>query len=112
MSRKNGLPARCGFTDCAASTLAAAVTAETTMSAPRSASAAEEAQRTPIASPARLSRSPSVCGNAMSHAAMRSTPASRSPDAMAWPASPKPMKQNVGFASGIVISLSRTDTRR
>ena len=46
------MPARCALTDCAASTLDAAVTAETIMSAPRTASAADAAQRTPIASPA------------------------------------------------------------
>ncbi len=103
MSRKNGFPARCALTDCAASTLAAAVTADTMMSASRTASAAEDAQRTPIASALRLSLSPSVCGNRMSQAAMRSTPLSRRPEAIAWPASPKPMKQNVGFPFGIII---------
>ena len=50
MSRKYGWPARCGLTERAASTLDAAVTAETIMSASRTASAADEAQRTPIAS--------------------------------------------------------------
>jgi hypothetical protein len=49
MSRKNGCCARCGLTDWAASTLEAAVTAEMIVSAPRAASAAEVAQRTPIA---------------------------------------------------------------
>jgi hypothetical protein len=68
----------------------------------RTASPAEDAQRTPIAAAARLSFSPSACGNRMSQAAMRSTPVSRRPVAIAWPASPKPMKHSVGFPSGIV----------
>src|SRR5271166_757153 len=106
MSSTNGWPARCALTDCAASTLAAAVTADMTMSASATAAAADGAQRTPIAAPARLSRSPAACGKRMSHAAIRSTPlAWRRPAAMAWPASPKPMKHSAGFISGILIFL-------
>ena len=83
------------LTDCAASTLDAAVTAAMTMSASRTASAAEVARRTPIASAALASFSPSLFGNRMSHADIRATvPASRRPAAIAWPASPKPMKHS------------------
>ena len=102
MSRTNGLPARCGLTDCAASMLDAAVTAEMTMSASRTASAAEPAQRAPLAAAACRRALPCACGNRMSHADMRSTPASRSPAAIAWPASPKPMKEMAGLPFGIV----------
>jgi hypothetical protein len=38
----------------------------------------------------------------MSHADIRLTPASRKPAAIAWPASPKPMKQIAGFMSAMV----------
>ena len=66
------------------------------MSVSRTASCAEDASRTPILSPAALSFSPAACGNRMSQAAMRSMPLSRRPEAMAWPASPKPMKETRG----------------
>jgi hypothetical protein len=92
MSRKTW-PVRCGATDRAASRLAAAVTADTTTSLERTASAAETARRTPILAPACRSLSPSGAGNRMSQADMLAVPASRRPEAMAWPASPKPMKQ-------------------
>jgi hypothetical protein len=94
------------LTDCAAATLAAAVTADMTICDPRAASPAEEAQPTPVVSPACLSRSPAGSGNRMSHAAIRPAPASRNPAAIAWPASPKPMKQIAGFTSPIVIASS------
>ena len=83
MSRKNGCCARCCFTDCAASTLDAAVTAEMTASAPCTASAAEPSQRTPIAAAACLSFSPSGVGKSMSHAAIVSMPARAG--LMRWP---------------------------
>src|SRR5580700_4637982 len=51
------------LTESAASVLDAAVTAEMMMSAPRTASAAEPAHRTPIVSAAALSFPPSACGN-------------------------------------------------
>ena len=60
----------CGATDCAASRLDAAVTAETMMSELATASAAEDASRAPILSPACFSRAPSFRGNRMSQAAM------------------------------------------
>ena len=47
-------------------------------------------------SPAAFSRAPSATGNKMSQAAMRSMPLSRRPEAIAWPASPKPMKETRG----------------
>ena len=108
---------RSGLTERAASMLAAAVTAETIMSASRSASAAETAQRTPIAPAARLSFSPFASGNKISQAAMRTTPSSRKPAAIAWPASPKPMKQRAGLLSGIsvpicVIAIKRCRPKR
>ena len=84
------------MTDCAASTLEAAVTAEMIMSAPRIASAAEPAQRTPAASPARRSfcpcalRKQNIPGRHRLHARLAQ------PCAMAWPASPKPMKAMAG----------------
>ena len=64
------------LTDCAASTLDAAVTAEMTMSAPRTASAAELRDRTPMLSPACRSFSPSrlrkqdVPGRHVAHAGL------------------------------------------
>jgi len=88
--------------DCAASTLDAAVTAEMTISDSRTASAAELAQRTPIGAAAWRSLSPACCGNRMSHAAICSTPSSRSPAAIAWPASPKPIKEMRGRVFGMV----------
>src|SRR4029078_2471746 len=88
-----GLPFRCGATECAASTLEAAVTAEMTISVSRTASATETAVRTPMALPASLRGAPASSGNRMSQAAMRSTPASLRPEAIAWPASPKPIKE-------------------
>ena len=66
------------------------------MSAPRAASAAELATRAPMASPACLRAAPSAAGNRMSQAATVSMPVSRKPLAMAWPASPKPMKHRRG----------------
>jgi len=96
MSRKNGCPATCDLTDCAASTLDAAVTAETITSAPRTASAAEPALVTPMAAAASRSRSPSAFGNKTSQAEIVATPVSRQPAAMACPASPKPMNAILG----------------
>ena len=66
------------------------------MSAPLIASPAEVPSRTPSSSPAARSFAPAASGNRMSHAAMVVTPAVRRPDAKAWPASPKPMKQRRG----------------
>ena len=63
MSMKNGLPRRCAFTDSAASPLDAAVTAEMTSSASRTASAADRAIRTLIASAAARSFVPWGFGN-------------------------------------------------
>ena len=72
------------------------MTAETIKSVSLTASAAEAASRTPDFSPAALSGAPPVCANKMSQAAMRSTPASRRPAAIACPASPKPIKETRG----------------
>src|SRR5262245_13569019 len=66
------------------------------MSAPLIASPAELPSRTPSSRPAARSFTPAASGNRMSHAAMVVTPAVRRPDAKAWPASPKPMKQRRG----------------
>ena len=78
------------------------------MSAPRAASAAELATRAPMLSPACLSLAPSAAGNRMSQAAIVSMPVSRSPLAMAWPASPKPMKHRRGVL-WVVMAMSSTD---
>ena len=56
-----------------------------------------------------------ACGNRISHADIFSTPASRSPAAMAWPASPKPMNAMAGFPFGMAIipsSVARADDGR
>src|SRR5580700_11063995 len=109
MSRKYGVPTRCALTACTASTLDAAVTAEMTRSTPRTASAAELAQRTPAAWAASLSLPPAACGNRMSHAVIVATPASRNPAAMAWPASPKPINAIDGLPFGMAaIPLCRS----
>src|SRR5689334_3574821 len=99
----------CGATDRAASRLEAAVTAATMTSEFLTASAAELASRAPIRCPADFSAAPSACGNRMSQAATLSTPTSRSPEAIACPASPKPMKQRRGLLVGLllVIALSK-----
>src|SRR5262249_19554085 len=76
--------------------LEAAVTAAITMSAPLIASPAEVASRTPSSPPAARRFAPPDSGNRTSQAAMVVTPAVRRPDAKAWPASPKPMKQSRG----------------
>src|SRR5579863_4901911 len=112
MSRKYGLPVRCAFTDCAAAVLDAAVTAEMIKSALRTASAADCATPTPIAPAACLSFAPSGFGNRMSQAVMVSRPASRKPEAMAWPASPKPINAIVGLPFGILLFLRCDDLRR
>ena len=57
-------------------------------------------------------RSPSGLGNRMSHAATVLTPASRSPAASAWPASPNPMKQTLGvFGRAMTSPLICCSTR-
>ena len=66
------------------------------MSVSRTASAAELASRTPMLSPAAFSFVPALSGKRISQAAMRSMPPSRRPEAIAWPASPKPMKETRG----------------
>ena len=75
-SRKNGFPRRCAFTDSAASPLDAAVTAEMTSSACRTASAAETAQCTPLASAARRNLLPAPCGKRISQAVITAALAS------------------------------------
>jgi hypothetical protein len=65
-----------GRTERAASTLDAAVTADTIMSVSRTASATDAARRKPITSAARASRSPSRCGSRVFQ--------SCKPVAMAW----------------------------
>src|SRR6516225_2454162 len=95
--KQERLPRRRAFTDCAASPLDAAVTAEMTSSACRTASAAEEAQCTPLASAARRNLLPALCGKRISQAVICAASASCSPAAMAWPASPKPMKAILGL---------------
>ena len=72
------------------------------MGARLASSAAEVASRAPISSPACFSVAPSSRGNRMSHAAMLVTPASRRPDAIACPASPKPMKQRLGLLRRVI----------
>src|SRR4029077_19169155 len=96
MSRKYGFPIRCGAADRAASTLEAAVTADMIMSVSRTASAADNAIRTPIVWAAAFNGTPAVPGNKISQTAIRSIPASRNPEAIACPASPKPMKETRG----------------
>src|SRR4051812_15012518 len=66
------------------------------MSVSCTASAAEPASLIPALAPACLSFSPSGAGNKISQAATRSIPPSRSPDAIACPASPKPIRETRG----------------
>src|SRR5437660_12366472 len=108
MARKSGRLRRWAWTDCAASWLDAAVTAEIMISAPATASAAEVAQRTPLASAARRKLLPAACGKRMSHAVICAASASCSPAAIACPASPKPMKAILGlpFAMVSVIGIA------
>jgi hypothetical protein len=94
---------RYGSTERAASRLDAAVTAEMIISVSATASAAERASPTPILSPAAFSRAPSAAGNRMSQATMRSMPPSRSPEAIACPASPKPMKETRGVLRRVIM---------
>src|SRR5690348_16312712 len=82
-----------------------------TMSEPLMASAAEAPSRTPNSSPALRSRAPAGCGNRMSQAAMVVTPAPRSPEAKAWPASPKPMKQRRGVLRDMRVPRTRACDR-
>jgi hypothetical protein len=113
MSRKKGFPPRCAVTDCAASPLDAAVTAEMTISAFCTASAAEMAQRTPLASAVRRSLLPAVSGNRMSQAVICAASASWKPAAIAWPASPNPIKAIFGLPLSIALSLAfLVDVRR
>src|SRR5690348_16938666 len=80
-----------------------------TMSEPLMASAAEAPSRTPNSSPALRNRVPAGCGNRMSQAAMVVTPAPRRPEAKAWPASPKPMKQRRGVLRDMDWALLDSD---
>src|SRR5690349_1981963 len=80
-----------------------------TMSEPLMASAAEAPSRTPSSSPALRNRAPAGCGNRMSQAAMVVTPAPRRPEAKAWPASPKPMKQRRGVLRDMDWALLDSD---
>src|SRR5581483_896044 len=76
-----------------------------TISASRAASGPEDAMRTPVAAAARFSASPRLSGNRMSHAAIDPAPASCRPAAIAWPASPKPIKAMEGLPFCILTSL-------
>jgi hypothetical protein len=75
------------------------------MSVSATASAAETAGRTPIVSAAARNFWPSACGNRMSQAAICSMPVSRRPAAIAWPASPKPMKEMRGVLWRVMAVL-------
>src|SRR3954451_22939143 len=66
------------------------------MSVSRTASAAEPASLMPALAPACLSVSPSGAENKISQAATRSSPPSRKPNAIACPASPKPIRETRG----------------
>src|ERR1700722_20900843 len=82
------------------------------MSAPRTASAADCAHRTPAGWGACLSFWPCGLGNRISHADIPAMPVSCRPEAMAWPASPKPMKATVGLPFGILVGPCLADDDR